>query len=427
MRTTFIALALLALSVGIMQSCTKEPLQSTTNSTGQSSNLIAGNALSGTQKLSTAKEKILSKAAAILKADNLQSELLKKLAQLRATKNVAASTCSSTTFYNLIDRYLSKFGEAEYELYGLYTAINYLYNYIDNSNQYFGASGENTHLVTKEKRNLESFWDMPFNVQLKGEHNSTLNNRDKIAKVYIEFAGATKEEAYSYADELIAFNKQSPVFVETPLLSFDAFSDPGRMIVLGDGIIQVLSEAGVDDKIVVPGVLSHEWAHQLQFINSKDWFGVSVNEWPFTSEFTRLTELEADCFAGYYLTHKRGGTYNWKRVAQFFTLFYNIGDCYFDDPSHHGTPNERLAAARLGYIIADETFPKGHILSADAINSIYMASFNSIINTTISTQQALAKLKGAELKAIYKNLLKYKAQIKAIANGSMSQANIENL
>ena len=57
------------------------------------------------------------------------------------------------------------------------------------------------------------------------------------------------------------------------------------------------------------------------------------------AERTRYTELMADAMAGYFLTHKRGAAMNRHRVAQFLAVFFQVGDCAFDFPSHHGTPN----------------------------------------------------------------------------------------
>jgi hypothetical protein len=364
------------------------------------------------------------KATDIVVADNLYSAVLKKMVAVRVVKSAVPTACNTTAFFTQYNSYLSKFGPAEFDVYSLYAYINFTSLFLDNSKPYFGPRGEYTHLVTKQQRKLESFWNMPGEVRIVGEHNSTLNDRNKIVEVLTTFSNTSREEANARAGEMIAFNKQSPIFIETPLLSFDAFAtggffSTGDFIALGDGIIQVLTESGVEAAVAVLGILAHEWAHQVQFNHAQQW-----NE---TAVITRFTELEADFFAGYYLTHKRGGTYNWKRVAEFLQLFYNIGDCGFEDLSHHGTPNQRLAASRLGYIIADETLPKGHILSADQLHRLYVASYYSIINNSMSTQQALASLKGAALKSIYKQVLKHKAELQDIATGTYNKARVANL
>jgi hypothetical protein len=83
------------------------------------------------------------------------------------------------------------------------------------------------------------------------------------------------------------------------------------------------------------GVLAHEWAHQLQFRNG----------WQTTP--VRNSELEADAFAGFYLGLAKG--WAWNLINGFFQAIFDIGDYDFNSPGHHGTPNQRLAAARLGF------------------------------------------------------------------------------
>ena len=61
--------------------------------------------------------------------------------------------------------------------------------------------------------------------------------------------------------------------------------------------------------------------------------------------FTRYTELMADAYSAYYLTHKRGAAMNRHRVAGFLEVFYQIGDCAYTNNGHHGTPNQRMNAA----------------------------------------------------------------------------------
>ncbi|MGB7786539.1 MAG: hypothetical protein WBL27_10595, partial [Salinimicrobium sp.] len=105
-------------------------------------------------------------------------------------------------------------------------------------------------------------------------------------------------------------------------------------------------------------------SHQIQ-LNYFEGYG------PFQYRETRAVELEADFMSGYYMTHKRGATYNWKRVEQFFHLFYQAGDCAFEDPLHHGTPQERIAATRAGYELAASAQKKGKILSIEEMHDYF--------------------------------------------------------
>jgi hypothetical protein len=361
-----------ALCAIVLFSCRKEYLPENEALSSTQSSATLQNPVHG--KWKEASLKIAAANASIYKTDEYYKDRFRK-----AGEAVAPGECSATHFDKVVSGYLSEFGSFESEMYPEYATVNQLSAIFDRSTQYFGANGEYTKLVTKQQRKLESFWNMPAQVRINGQHNSTMNDRDKIASVYITFSNATPEAAYEVADQLIAINNESTVFIETPLISFDAFATTSKLIVLGDGLIHALKQAGVDDDIAVEGVISHEWGHQVQFINSKKWYGFTADERPQTAEVTRQMELEADFFSAYFLTHKHGGTYNWKKVAEFSELFFNIGDCDFTNTGHHGTPRQRLAAAALGYITALQTTPKGHILTPSQLHEIFMKRLKSLV------------------------------------------------
>ena len=85
------------------------------------------------------------------------------------------------------------------------------------------------------------------------------------------------------------------------------------------------------------------------------------------AEVTMYFELMADAYAGYYLTHKLGAGLKRRRVEHFLQIFFQLGDCAFTNPGHHGTPNQRMKAARFGFAIAAEAHNKDHILTARAV------------------------------------------------------------
>lgn len=316
------------------------------------------------------------------RADDPVAWLKAKLAKPQDPKAVTPTECGPTKLDEVIDKYVSQFGPLEFEFYGDYATINVVYSYYLSQKQYFGAKGENTQLVVKTQRSLEKFWSMPDEITIKGEHNSTLNDHDKIVQTIL-FLGYSSDFANYYADLILYINTISDVFVESPLLSIDGFATTEDIILIGDGLISILAETGLDNNIVVAGVLSHEWGHQVQFNNATRWYGAPFEAIPSSPEFTRYTELQADFFSSYYLTHKRGATYNWKRVREFLQLFFSIGDCAFTSAGHHGTPDQRFAAATLGYHLADETLPHGKILSPDALNTYFVAHFQEIISNSV--------------------------------------------
>ena len=304
------------------------------------------------------------------------------LRNLMFNEAVEPSECAPTELATVQSKYISMLIQDPVALanYSLYLDLNYIYSFlIDKGEQYFGPEGKSTHLMVKRQRELERFWDMPNEIRVNGQHLATLNDREKLADVFEQFGVGvnSREEAYAIADELIALNDISPNLPENPFFATDGFASSNKTIVIGDGLVQWVTETGVESDIVWTGILAHEWAHQIQFNNYADWYpGGAADNAP---EATRYTELEADFLAAYYMTHKRGATYNWKRVEEFFTLYFQIGDCGFTSPGHHGTPAQRMAAAQLGYELAASAQKQGHILSQEEAHEFFVANIQNIL------------------------------------------------
>ena len=292
-----------------------------------------------------------------------------------------ASVCAPTKFVAVQNKYLASLNSdpiARKNL-SLYLNLNFLYSYyLNNSKQYFGGNGEYTSLIVKRQRDLEKFWNMPNQVRVIGQHSSSLNNREILANIF-EIYGetSTRAEAYDIADKFLARNRASANLPESPFFSADGFATPDKLIVIGDGLVKMIAETGVAADIVWSGVLAHEWAHQVQFKNYRNWYPEGAATDPAAA--TRYTELEADFMAAYYLTHKRGATYNWKRVKQFFTLFFQIGDCGFTSSGHHGTPAQRLSAATLGYELAQAAHKQGHIQNQQEVHQYFVSKIRGIL------------------------------------------------
>ena len=70
---------------------------------------------------------------------------------------------------------------------------------------------------------------------------------------------------------------------------------------------------------------------------------------------------------------------NQKRVEEFLNVFFYIGDCAFTSSGHHGTPNQRLKAARFGFSVADEYQKQGHILTAAEFFARFQAAYPSLV------------------------------------------------
>lgn len=321
---------------------------------------------------------------------------------------VEPSACSTTAFndvtssaYNeLVGSILQIWDGQNYTpvidlIYADYFTINNYAAQLGINVDYFGKDGEYTKYVNNEKRSLEKFWQTPDMFRVHGQHTETLDNLAVIEFMYTNYSdlgliaddpildendeiiqeGATIEELLSIAEK---FNTESNQIPENVVYASDAFATFGGTIVLGDGIIELLSRTGLEDKIVISSILSHEWAHQLQFTNFGAW-EYPVAAFSNTPESTRITELEADFLTGFYLTHKRGGTYNWKRVKEALTNFYFIGDCGFDSNGHHGTPAQRLKSAKAGYDYAQSIQEKGFLPDATEVHAEFLQNFENIL------------------------------------------------
>jgi hypothetical protein len=251
--------------------------------------------------------------------------------------------------------------------------------------QYFGYTGEYTQVLTKTERDVKRFWDIySRDIQLIGFHGTVLQDLDRTAATYEILFGESHAAALSRATAVRNALLQSEVLDggNHPLFSFNAFaisttngSIPDK-IVVGDGVLEGYAAIGFGD-VAPQAIYAHEFGHHIQYENGyfDDPFATTGD----AAEQTRYTELMADAFSAYYLTHKRGAAMNRKRVEQFLQVFFNTGDCAFADPGHHGTPNQRMAAARFGFAIAAQAQKQGHILTSEQFHALFVAAYPGLI------------------------------------------------
>lgn len=260
-----------------------------------------------------------------------------------------------------------------------YFVINQIAALDENKNaDYFGDHGQYTAVVKNQTRNLENFWNMPNMIQVRGQHTATLEDLDFLRLVYDKYSNAPDEVIDYLVQVAKQYNDAATQIPENPFYASDGFATFDGYIVIGDGLVLMLAEVGIDPKVVWSSILAHEWGHQIQFLN------YGVFEYPVppfigTPESTRMTELEADFYTGYYLTHKRGGTYNWKRVEGFLQGFFEIGDCSFGSSGHHGTPIQRMEAARQGFLLAQSEQKKGMISSPATVHEFFVNKLDGIV------------------------------------------------
>jgi hypothetical protein len=258
--------------------------------------------------------------------------------------------------------------------------------------QYFGYDGRYTKTLLKAERDVKRFWDIKSDdIQLLGMHGTVLLDVERTAATYQVAFGVPRATALVIANMVKDAVAKSKILNggNHPLFSFNAFAFseadvpeeekfgiPDK-IVMGDGILDGFGALGFDD-VAPQAIFAHEFAHHIQFENG--YFNDLDDQPKLTgAERTRYTELMADAMAAYYLTHKRGGTLNKHRVAQFLEVFFQIGDCAFTNPGHHGTPNQRMRAAQFGFEVADEAHKQGHILTSEQFHELFEAAYPELI------------------------------------------------
>lgn len=300
------------------------------------------------------------------------SILFEENLQRLAINDIPPSECVKTKFSEVQWKYFS-------QLAGDPVATDWFERYLDFNHRaplwgigsdYFGEDGEYTQHVLKVKRDLERFWNTGLEIEVLGQHSSTLNNSEALLEILWRSVAdmENKEDLLPEVEKHLQQNSLSSNLPENPIFSSEAYSNMNNQIIIGDGLVTMFAETGIDPKIVWTGILSHEWAHQIQ-MNFFEAYEVP-NQPNYVD--TRTVELEADFMSGYYMTHKRGGTYNWKRVEQFFSLFFQAGDCAYDDLLHHGTPQERMAATKAGNELAASAQKKGKILGVQEMHEYFL-------------------------------------------------------
>lgn len=247
--------------------------------------------------------------------------------------------------------------------------------------QSFGVDGRHTKGIRKAERDLKAFWDITSSdIQVVAMHGSVLLDTARTRRTYQAlgvpsfFAGL-----YSRTVRDAVAGSQTMADGDHPYWTFNAVAfstgtNPTAIpdkIVMGDGILAGYDALGFGD-VAPQAIFAHEFAHHVQFENG---YGIAGD----AAEQTRFNELGADAMAAYWLTHARGAAMNRKRVEQFLQVFYQLGDCQFAGAGQHGTPNQRLAAARFGFDLAEQAQKQGHVMRADKAQMAFIVAYPGIV------------------------------------------------
>jgi hypothetical protein len=259
----------------------------------------------------------------------------------------------------------------------------------------FGSSGDDRYALQRDYRNeltrsfraAQSFWDTDgSDIQLMAMHGAVMRDETRMTRTLAVLYGAPESAVAGLASLIREVVAGDPGLQdgESPLFTLNAFAfsaagetDPAfaglpDKLVFGDGILAALGAIGVGD-VGPRAVLGHEYAHHVQY--DKGLFAS-----PLTGpEATRRTELMADAFGTYFVTHKRGLALNAARVLEAEQSFYEVGDCSFTSAGHHGTPNQRLRASTWGWSVADDAQKQGQVLPSLTLDARFEAVLPELV------------------------------------------------
>jgi hypothetical protein len=160
------------------------------------------------------------------------------------------------------------------------------------------------------------------------------------------------------------------------------------------------------NELAVAGILAHEWGHRVQF----------TFHWDKQLTGPEL-ELEADALSGYYMALEK--SFAWGQIDQYFASTFNTGDYEVASPQHHGTPNQRVAAAYLGVQLAVEAVNSKvpftyqelheriisdlhtHVINEDGTSPVTASPISEIANGKLSGKEIVAPVLNAQERKKY--------------------------
>ncbi len=284
--------------------------------------------------------------------------------RLQSAINPDDYSCGPTQFDSYVARILS--GVDTNTLYALGSAGVFDFPAYDAI--YFGKPGKGYRLAGKQGRqlnrsfsDLQSFWDIRANnIDLLGMQSSMVVNKQRVARLAREVFRAKPRKAERFAKAVVRVVKSEPSLKKgrNPIFSLNAIAFTGKgiknkrlrrvgdRIIFGSGMIRAYQSMGYG-KGGPRSVLAHEFGHHIQFDRKL------IASPLVKAEAGRRVEMMADTLATYFVGHRKGLKASSTLRRQSVASFQLVGDCGFDDSSHHGTPNQRGAAATLGLQLAD--------------------------------------------------------------------------
>lgn len=252
----------------------------------------------------------------------------------------------------------------------------------------FGLGVDHTNELTRTMRDLQGFWDIKSDdISLIPMHGAAaFANSALVAKTVQLLFGVDAATAAQITAVYKILLAADPALRggDHPIFTFNAFaySEEGEApadqlgisdrIIMGDGVLAGMDAIGLG-RTAPRSILSHEFGHHVQY--EKGLF-----DSPLTGpEATRRTELMADGFGAYFMTHKKGQALNKHLVVQDAAAFYNVGDCSYDNNGHHGTPNQRTRTAEWASGLALASKPASRILPAMSFDALFEAKLPQLV------------------------------------------------
>ena len=273
-----------------------------------------------------------------------------------------------------------------------------------NVNNEFIGSDPSDMIITKALRQFHAdvqwFWSLTEEVRaidpligqmpLKGVHNTFFGNEDGSFERISDLRPALP--VISMPDVPIpSFETASSCiadFVDSPGLTLNAKyippiqqipgTDPGGQIMWGDGFVKFLQSLDNGDEeallLRMAATHGHEYGHHVA-INVGN---IAITG--MTAEQTRFSELLTDSLSGYWNAHSCGNAYKAEDFVVIEDTFSATGDCFFDNPGHHGTSDQRQCAARWGAYLAHEN---SEVMEPSSIIARFETSLSDIIAVDI--------------------------------------------
>jgi len=138
------------------------------------------------------------------------------------------------------------------------------------------------------------------------------------------------------------------------------------------------------NELAVAGILAHEWGHRVQYT-----YGFEKDM------TTQEAELEADAISGFYMALEKG--FAWSQIHGYFASTLNTGDYDVTSPQHHGTPNQRVAAAYLGVQLAIEAVENGEGFS---YKELHTRILDSLQTSVIEKNKVIERREGSKINQI---------------------------